>query len=281
MADSRLDSSSSSICLVDGRTADSLSVSDRGLSYGDGLFETMRVAQGRIALLDYHLVRLRRGLDALRMAVDLAAVVAEISATAQHLDRGVIKLTLTRGSGQRGYAIPSAAQPTRICQGFAEVNYPRENARTGVRLFECRTRLAMQPLLAGIKHLNRLEQVLARSEWSDSAYAEGLVRDIQGNVIECTMSNLFLLHGDCWVTPELGNCGVQGVMRDYLIDQLEQSGNPVEVRPVDIATLRRSSELFCCNSLYGVWPVIGLADATWSVGPRTRQAQALAGQVIV
>ncbi|WP_373185453.1 aminodeoxychorismate lyase [Halopseudomonas sp.] len=281
MADSRLDNSAASQCLVDGKPADTLSVLDRGLSYGDGVFETMRVAKGRIALLDYHLVRLRRGLGVLRMSADLADVVAELGAVAEQLQNGVIKLTLTRGRGQRGYAIPYPARATRICQSFAPVSYPPENAREGISLYPCETRLAVQPLLAGIKHLNRLEQVLARSEWSEPTYAEGLVRDTQGNVVECTVSNLFLLHEDHWVTPDLQYCGVQGVMRDYLIDQMQSSGQRVEVRRVGVATLRESTEVFCCNSLFGVWPVTALGDASWSIGPRTRQAQALAEQVIM
>ncbi len=281
MADSRLNDTLALACLIDGKPASTLSVQDRGLAYGDGLFETLRVAQGRIALLDYHLARLRRGLLVLRMAVDLAEVVVELQAAAERMQLGVIKLTLTRGSGQRGYAMPVAAQPTRICQSLPPVTYPLERYRSGIRLFACQTRLAVQPLLAGIKHLNRLEQVLARSEWSDPSYAEGLVCDTQGNVIECTMSNLFIRHEDRWVTPDLRACGVQGVMRDYLIDRLGESGQPVEVSPFDVQALLESSEVFCCNSLYGVWPVIGLADTRWPVGPRTRHAQALAEQVIM
>lgn len=280
MADPRLDNLPLPQTRVNGQQRSELSVLDRGLAYGDGLFETMRVVDGHIALLDYHLARLRRGLLALRMDADQAAIVSELNALAGQLGDGVLKMTLTRGIGKRGYGIPAQAQPTRICQSFAPTSYPAENARTGIRLFECQTRLAVQPLLAGIKHLNRLEQVLARSEWSDTSYAEGLVRDTQGSVIECTMSNLFMLHGERWVTPDLSGCGVQGVMRDYLIDRLGQAGESVEVRKVDFSTLLESTEVFCCNSLYGVWPVIGLADTSWSIGSRTRQAQRLAEQVI-
>lgn len=281
MSDFRLDSASGADCLIDGRPGDVVAITDRGLAYGDGLFETMRVAGGRIALLDYHLARLRRGLTALRMSLDLAETVVELEAVAERQHIGVIKLTLTRGVGRRGYAIPIESRPTRICQSFPLVEYPPERAHNGVRLFECQTRLAVQPMLAGIKHLNRLEQVLARSEWSDPAYAEGLVRDTQGQVIECTMSNLFMLEQDRWVTPDLSGCGVQGVMRDYLIDQLERAGETVTIRPVDLPALLASDEAFCCNSLYGVWPIIALAESRWPVGPRTRRVQALAEQVIM
>lgn len=281
MSDLRADNASGARCLVDGSPDVGISVLDRGLAYGDGVFETMRVSQGTIALLDYHLARLRRGLKALRMPVDLAETVLELGSEARRLDAGVIKLTLTRGAGRRGYSIPADAMPTRICQSFPLSGHPPEHAREGIRLFECQTRLAVQPLLAGIKHLNRLEQVLARSEWSDPTYAEGLVRDTQGHVIECTMSNLFILENARWVTPDLSGCGVQGVMRDYLIDQLERAGEPVTIRPLDLPAVLASDEVFCCNSLYGVWPVVALAQTRWPVGPRTRRVQALAEQVIV
>jgi 4-amino-4-deoxychorismate lyase len=280
MAESTLNNPLALECLVDGKPAGTLSVLDRGLSYGDGVFETLRVAHGQIGLLEYHLARLRRGLSVLRLTVDLDGVTNELNAVARRLHNGVIKLTLTRGTGPRGYAMPHAAQPTRICQSLPPVTYPAERFNDGIRLFECQTRLAIQPLLAGIKHLNRLEQVLARSEWTDPAYAEGLVRDIGGDVIECTMSNLFVRHDGHWITPDLRGCGVRGVMRDYLIDRLGESGQPVTVRSIDYASVLRSTEIFCCNSLYGVWPIVGLADKSWPVGPQTRQAQAMAEQVI-
>ncbi|WP_339842757.1 aminodeoxychorismate lyase [uncultured Halopseudomonas sp.] len=280
MTDSGLDSVQSPQCLVNGQQLSELSVLDRGLAYGDGLFETMRVAEGRIALLEYHLARLRRGIAALKMEADLTEIVTELNMAAAQLHNGVLKMILTRGLGKRGYGIPSPVQPTRICQSLPPVDYPVDNARNGVRLFECQTRMAIQPLLAGIKHLNRLEQVLARSEWSDTTYAEGMVRDTSGNVIECTMSNIFMLHEGRWVTPDVSGCGVQGIMRDYLIDQLGQIDDPVEVMTVDLSTLMESTEVFCCNSLFGVWPVIGLKNASWPIGPRTRQAQRLAEQVI-
>lgn len=267
-------------CLIDGTAASQLSVTDRGLNYGDGLFETLRVSGGQIALLAYHLARLRRGMQALRLQADVELIEAEWRELAARLGEGVIKLTLTRGSGQRGYAIPASAHSVRIQQCLAPVSYPRERWHKGVRLFACTTRLARQPLLAGIKHLNRLEQVLARSEWSDPSYAEGLVCDTRGFPIECTMSNLFLRTAEGWVTPVLDECGVRGVMRDYLIDQLCANAEPVEEQELDYQALMTATEVFCCNSLYGVWPVVSLQHKRWPIGPHTRYAQTLAEQVI-
>ncbi|SDU00562.1 aminodeoxychorismate lyase [Halopseudomonas salegens] len=267
--------------LIDGQPCTELNVRDRGLAYGDGLFETLRVAQGRIPLLEQHLARLSRGADRLHIACDTRLLAQELSQLALQLGGGILKLILTRGDGQRGYALPKPQRPRRIVQVAALPAYPPAHAEQGVCLYPCATRLGQQPLLAGIKHLNRLEQVLARAEWDDPAYAEGLVCDQQGAPVECTVSNLFLRYQGGWLTPALDQCGVQGVMRDYLCTQLDAVGQPVGVRPVTQAELLASSEVFCCNSVFGVWPVIGLGSQQWSIGPHTRQAQALAQQVLL
>lgn len=266
--------------LIDGQPQTQLSVRDRGLAYGDGLFETLRVVNGRIPLLQHHMARLVRGASRLQLRCDADAIGQELFQLASRLDSGILKLILTRGDGQRGYALPQPQQPRRIIQFAALPDYPASHAEQGIRLFPCATRLGQQPLLAGIKHLNRLEQVLARAEWDDPAYAEGLVCNQQGEPVECTVSNLFLRLQDGWVTPAVDQCGVQGVMRDYLCDQLAAIGQPVRVRAVSQAELLSSSEVFCCNSVYGVWPVVGLGNHQWSIGPNTRQAQTLAQQVM-
>lgn len=267
-------------CLIDGQPANQVRVTDRGLNYGDGLFETLRVSQGSIALVDYHLARLQRGIQALRLHADIELIAEEWRDLAARMGTGVIKLTLTRGSGQRGYAIPADARTVRIQQCFPPANYPEAHAREGIRLFSCATRLAHQPLLAGIKHLNRLEQVLARGEWNDPQYAEGLVCDIQGLVVECTMSNLFARQDGIWLTPSLAQCGVSGVMREYLMNEMRAHGEQVEEVELQYSALLNASELFCCNSLFGVWPIIALDRHQWPVGPHSRYAQALAEQVI-
>ncbi len=266
-------------CLVNGVPTSQVSVFDRGLAYGDGLFETMRVVSGRIPLAEYHFARLAAGIKRLRMPGEADRLRAEAELVAASMVGGTLKLILTRGEGQRGYAMPVSPSPTRILIAGAAPQYPVERARDGITLFPCETRLGLQPLLAGIKHLNRLEQVLARSEWQDPQFAEGLVCDWQSRPVECTMSNIFLRLGPRWVTPSLDDCGVRGVMRDYLIDHLRDSGNPVEERAIEFDELLASSELFCCNSQYGVWPIVALGDRRWEVGSHTRTAQAIAAQV--
>src|SRR5690606_15144674 len=202
---------------VDGRPAAELPLGDRGLAYGDGLFETFAVRRGRPCLLDEHLRRLRRGCERLGLAFEEQAIVDELLAFCATLGEGVAKLILTRGDGLRGYAPPADARPRRVLLASPAPVYPDEYAQLGVELYPCALRLAEQPLLAGLKHLNRLEQALARAEWRDSRYAEGLLRDAAGRVIEGVFSNLFLVSEGRLLTPALERCGVAGVMRGALL----------------------------------------------------------------
>lgn len=260
---------------VNGAPGEQLSIRDRGLAYGDGLFETIAVRGGRPPLLARHLARLEEGCRRLAIPLDLALVEAELLAFAGQLGEGVAKLVVTRGEGQRGYAPPQPCQPLRILQGAPMPRYPEAHAEQGVRLFPCMTRLAEQPLLAGLKHLNRLEQVMARAEWQDAEHAEGLMRDTRGRVIEGVYSNLFLLGDGVLLTADLSRCGVAGVMRAEVLEQARALGLPVEVRDIAYDELAQADEVFLCNSLYGIWPVRALRERHWSVGPLTRKLQAI------
>ena len=260
---------------VDGRPATELPLGDRGLAYGDGLFETIAVRHGRAVMLPRHLARLAEGLRRLAIDLDLVALETELQAFFAELGEGVAKLIITRGDGLRGYAPPQPARPRRILLGNPLPSYPAANAEQGVRLFSCRTRLAEQPLLAGLKHLNRLEQVLARGEWQDTGIAEGLMRDTSGRVIEGVFSNLFLVRDGVLLTAELSRCGVAGVMRAEVLEQAARLGIPCEIRDIGFDELLAADELFLCNSLYGIWPVRELASSVWPAGPLTRKLQAL------
>lgn len=261
---------------VDGQPLGALALSNRGLAYGDGLFETIAVHQGQASLLDRHLRRLAGGCQRLGIPVDPALVADEIERFAQSTGNGVLKLILTRGDGPRGYAVDPSSAPRRILQASALPAYPAEHASHGVRLFACATRLAEQPLLAGLKHLNRLEQVLARAEWSDPAYAEGLVRDTSGRLVEGVYSNLFLVRDGVLSTPALSRCGVAGVMREALLERADEEGIETHVGDLWPADLAAADEVFVCNSVYGVWPVLGQAALAWPAGPVTRKLQGIA-----
>nr|WP_218576293.1 aminodeoxychorismate lyase [Pseudomonas sp. SLFW] len=260
---------------IDGVPADALSVKDRGLAYGDGLFETILVKAGQPLLFERHLERLARGGKRLAMTLDLPLIERECLAFAAQMNEGVMKLIVTRGEGLRGYAPTSGGQPRRLLQSSALPAYPAAHAEHGIRLFPCRTRLAEQPLLAGLKHLNRLEQVLARAEWNDAEHAEGLMRDTSGRVVEAVYSNLFMIKGGVLLTPDLTRCGVAGVMRAELLALAEQNNLPARALDLSLSDLQKADEVFVCNSVYGIWPVRAFEQLNWPVGPVTRKLQNL------
>ncbi|MFI8374409.1 aminodeoxychorismate lyase [Pseudomonas helleri] len=262
---------------VDGQPAHALaSLKDRGLAYGDGLFETLAVKAGQPLLLDLHMQRLAQGCSRLAIVADNTVIRSEVLAYAQAMGEGVLKLIVTRGDSLRGYSASPEVLPRRILQASPPAAYPEANAQEGIQLFDCATRLAEQPLLAGLKHLNRLEQVLARAEWQDPAYAEGLMRDTSGRVIEGVFSNLFLVRDGSLYTADLQRCGVAGVMRAALLVEAERQGIARHVTDISFEQLRQADELFLCNSVYGIWPVRAFAELSWPVGPLTRKLQGIA-----
>jgi len=182
----------------------------------------------------------------------------------------ILKILITRGSGGRGYRPPSKARTTRLVCLYPLPEYPLEFREQGIRLRHCRTRLGLSPDLAGLKHLNRLEQVLARAEWDDMSIAEGLMSSVTGNVIEGTMTNLFAVINHQLVTPELDQCGVAGVMRSIVLEESGALEIPAVVTSIDRAELARASEVFVCNSIIGIWPVIDLDGTRMHCGPVTR-----------
>ncbi|HAQ88126.1 MULTISPECIES: aminodeoxychorismate lyase [Stutzerimonas] len=260
---------------VDGQPAEGLPIHDRGLAYGDGLFETIKVVGGQPELLDRHLQRLTRGCQRLAIPCDIDLLNNNLSAFCAELGRGVAKLIVSRGEGRRGYAPPIPCRPRIVLTGSPLPDYPNAHAEQGVRLFPCTTRLAEQPILAGLKHLNRLEQVLARAEWQDSVFAEGLMRDSSGRVIEGVFSNLFIVDSDRLMTPSLERCGVAGVMREEVLERAQQAGVSTHIGDLSLDQLHRADEVFMCNSLYGIWPVRQLDASVWPVGPVTRKLQCL------
>jgi len=265
---------------VDGVAGAPLDPGDRGLHYGDGLFETLAVADGRPRHLDRHLARLKDGLARLGIPADPAPWTPELlSAAAQAPEgRGVLKLVVTRGSGGRGYAPPDAPVPRRFLFLHPWPTGVEAGRRAGVAVRWCRTRLGEQPALAGLKHLNRLEQVLARSEWRDPAIAEGLLCDGAGRVVEGTRSNLFLVRDGVLLTPRLDRCGVAGVMRGLLLETAAALGLEVRVTDLRPDDVEGADELFLSNSVIGLWPVRCLEGRTYPApGPLTRRLQEALG----
>jgi len=255
--------------LLDGVADGVLSPLDRGLAYGDGLFETIRFIAGRAPLWPRHMQRLRESCVRLQLpAPDESLLAREAAEVLRGMDDAVVRITLTRGLGERGYAMPAAPQPTRIVAAFAAPAWVPEIYRDGVRLHLCQLRLAEQPRLAGIKHLNRLEQVLARAEWDDPAIADGVLLDGAVRVIGATMANLFAVIGGVLVTPALERCGVAGVARAEVLGLRE-----VQVRELALGELLHASELFLSSSVRGILPVRSMAETVYVPGPVTRALQ--------
>jgi 4-amino-4-deoxychorismate lyase len=256
--------------LVNGRPENTIPVQDRGLQYGDGLFETMAVITGRPRHWTQHYQRLAEGCERLKLPLpDEAVLLNEAAKLCKSLDRGVLKLILTRGSGGRGYRIPEAVTPLRILATYPWPDYPESYYREGVAVRVCTSRLGRNPLLAGLKHLNRLEQVMARSEWNAPAIAEGLMQDTEGAVISGTMSNLFLVRGGTLITPDLTQCGIRGIMREVILDLARHMNIPTSIRPVSLDEVHAADEAFLCNSLIGIWPIrhlVGERDRTFKLG---------------
>jgi len=250
--------------LVDGQEHGRVDPLDRGLQYGDGLFETIAVLEGRPRFLDWHLERLVDGARRLgfpELDTDLLRrEVAGVSFGA----RCIVKLVVTRGSGPRGYRPPPIAVPTRIVAAW---DWPPATASQGARVGWCRMRLGRNPTLAGLKHLNRLEQVLARAEWDDGAMDEGLLCDEGGRVISATQANLFAQVGGRWVTPRLDQCGVAGVMRRAFCAWQAEQGSPVAERDLARADVESATALLLTNALAGAWPVRMLDGREVAIDP--------------
>lgn len=248
---------------------------DRGLAYGDGLFETVLLRAGAPVLWEYHSARLALGCE--RLGIPFPGQEA-LDATWQGdhpAELEVLKLILTRGSGGRGYAEPESISP-RLLSRRTPFQPMVKRWQEGVKVRLCDLRLGHQPCLAGIKHLNRLENVLARREWRDASIAEGLLADSAGHVVEATSMNVFWQQAGRLFTPPLDQCGVAGTLRAALIDQ-----GAVTQAALPLGKLSAVDQLWVANSVQGVWPVTSLFSAKgsrlqcWSL-PATDPLQRLA-----
>lgn len=256
--------------LVDGVAADQVSVLDRGLGYGDGLFETIRLVGTCAPLWPRHMQRLAEGCTRLQLPPpDSAQLWREVGQVGVGMPQAVVKITLTRGVGERGYRLPASTRPTRIVAAFAPPPVAGDAYLHGVHMRLCQLRLAEQPRLAGIKHLNRLEQVLARAEWSDPAIAEGLLRDRHDRVISATMANLFAVVGGDLLTPVLDQCGVAGVARAEVLARYPRAC----VVELNLETLSAASEMFLSSSVRGILPVQSLDGRKFVPGVVARELQ--------
>lgn len=249
--------------LVNGIYQDTLPVSDRGLQYGDGVWETLLIRSSRIILLEEHLERLLLGCKKLKIkGLDLEALRNEISEITSNFSDGILKIIITRGSGGRGYSPAGLHSPSRILSLHSLPSNFESYRKAGIHVQMCETQLSHQPLLAGFKHLNRLEQILAKSEISPENQ-EGIVCDFQGNIIEGTMSNIFLVIAGEIFTPKLELCGIKGIMQQSVIRYLSSINIEVIEKTIAIQELDRAEGLFFTNSVIGFWPAKKLNQTTF------------------
>jgi 4-amino-4-deoxychorismate lyase len=260
--------------LVNGVEGAGIAADDRGLQYGDGLFETMAVIDGRIRHFDLHMARLAEGCHRLGMpAPPVAQIEVDCERVLAGLGAAVVKLILTRGPGPRGYPPPLEPNPTRIVAATA-AHPPEANPFLTVRV--CETRLGRNPRLAGMKHLNRLEQVLAGAELRDPVVVdEGLMRSTDDRLVCGTASNVFLVRDGILHTPRITDCGVAGVMRQVVLRAADTLGIASEVRDVPFAELELAQEVFLTNAVRGIRPIGSIEGLPRLLpGPVTARLQA-------
>ena len=245
---------------------------DRGIAYGDGLFETIRVCAGCGVLLDEHLQRLQQGCRQLGIPF--------LPAWPQHISRflasvaedGILRVQVTRGAGGRGYQSPQSITPGFALSWHALPSYPAQYAQWGIRVADAPFALAAQPMLAGIKHSNRLEQVLLRDALATQPQCQELVVcNAAGELVEGVFSNLFLVRDGLLLTPPVTACGIAGALRAAL---LSDAPLPVQIATLTPDDLLAADEVFFANSVMGIWPVAAYRQRAWPVGQYTRQCQA-------
>lgn len=267
------------LTMVNDAFVDQLSVADRGLAFGDGLFETMRLSAGRIPLLEYHLDRMDAGCRALAIPVSrtlirssLETFIAAISDPAP----SVVKLMVTRGPGGQGCRPPSAqsCRPSIIWQSLP-LSDTAQLSHTGIILQSCPVPIYTNPHLAGIKHLNRLNYVMAAVDLPEDPQVQGLLTDEKGSVLESLHHNLFFVKDGLLVTPQLTTAGVKGVMRRLILERLAPAcAVEVKERQFYADELLLADEVFLTNGVRGIWPVRAFAATQWPVpGPITARLQ--------
>ena len=263
---------SAKLISVNGEFLDQVSAFDRGLAYGDGLFETVLIRHSLQVFGQDHFNRLVS--TAQKLKIPLPKNLSQnITDFIDHLANkneanGILKIILTRGAGGRGYNPPELPMPTLILMWFDPPQLPSENNFKGILLARCEHPLPSRSALSGMKTLNRLDNVMARMEISGSNYAEGLMCDFDGHVIEGTMMNLFWVKDNTLHTPSLEDVGVHGIMRTQIMQRFET----ICVCAKEDSILS-ADELFLCNSVNGIWPVIEFKDRNWQIGPLTKRIQ--------
>lgn len=251
--------------LINGHEQDCLAANDRAIQFGDGCFTTARIVEGEIDLLPAHLHRLRKTCETLLIPFTAWSTLEnEMKRLAAGHAQSVLKVILSRGSGGRGYSASDCLHPTRLLSVSAYPAHYERWRREGITLELSPVRLGRNPMLAGLKHLNRLEQVLIRTHLEQSAADEALVVDSEGFITECCAANLLWRQGNDVFTPRLDQAGVNGVMRQFCMQKLAHSGFRVVEVNARIEALDAAEEVVACNALMPVVPVRACGNLRFS-----------------
>ena len=254
---------------VNGQAQNSISALDRGLLYGDSLFETIPLIDGRALMMDDHLARLKKGVFKLGFNVDISTLKRELGLFIKHINldqkynKNVLRITLTRSEQSRGYQPIAGIPANRMLSIHDWPEYDKTIYSSGMNIGLSQIQYAQQPFLAGIKHGNRLEQVLAAQSISNDQ-DDVLMSDTQEHIISTSKGNIFLQFNDEWFTPDLRLCGIDGVIRSAILSLFSSTKVACSIGNMTIAELfDRKDEIkaaFCCNSILGVAPIKTLLD---------------------
>lgn len=262
--------------VINGEQGNVVHAMDRAYMYGDGVFRTMRIRHGKVLNWSQQYRKLHADCQSLDiLCPSIQTLENEWRQLARDTRDCVLKIIVTRGEGGRGYSVPAKVSPNRVLLTAPLPEYPASFWHEGVKLHLCDLRVSHQPRLAGIKHLNRLENVLARMEWDDETIPDGLMLDAEGWVVEGTMSNIFMRSGQRLLTPDLSQCGVAGLQRERILEQAPSLGLSPEITLINLSTLLQADEIFVCNSVIGAWPVRQIGANTIPLGPCATQVQAI------
>lgn len=258
-------------CLVNGEISTFVHAANRGLNYADGIFETLSVHNGRPRRWQAHMDRLGAGCEVLGFVMPAQAILLrEVQTVSAGLSDAVVKIVLTRDGRGRGYMPEENSTCVRIISAHVYPGGILERAREGIQARICELRLAIQPALGGIKHLNRLEQVLASAELREAGADEGILLDPEDHVISAIAANIFIVLDNRLLTPRLDRCGVRGVVRSQILTDFAAR---CEQRRIMVDMLPEAQEIFICNTVRGIVPITSIDRFEYAIGPVTRELQ--------
>ncbi|WP_070967542.1 aminodeoxychorismate lyase [Vibrio sonorensis] len=259
---------------VNGKVAQTVDIGDRSFQYGDGCFTTMLTLNGSIHLWHLHKERMVRCLDLLGIVQpDWFEVECWLNHASQPSPKAGLKLHISRGAGGRGYGTDGADKTLVTISDFAFPSHYLQWQENGIDLGVCTTKLGHNPLLAGHKHNNRLEQVLAKREAESEGFADALVLDIDNKVVETTMANLFWCKDQTLFTPTIDKAGVAGVARKQVMSLAKDKGMSICEGHFKLDELYLADEIFITNSVIGVCPVTAISGRTYKLGVLTKHFQ--------